>query len=92
VFLKFLPSIWTNIKAETILCSDNIMTNLSVKMKSYLILFAFLIIYSPYCSSSDEQEFMKKYCDPSLSDEKIADLEKCCSGMPKEVRRCSNFS
>lgn len=41
-----------------------------------------LIICSINCYN---QEFEKKYCDKSLSDAKIAELEKCDSIVPSEV-------
>ncbi len=53
-------------------------------MKSVLIFIVYLTIF--YSCSGSEDEFQKKYCDPTLSDAKVSELEKCDEVLPKEVR------
>jgi hypothetical protein len=36
-------------------------------------------------SAQNLEDFLKKYCDPSLTDEKIKELENCNMGCPEEV-------
>jgi hypothetical protein len=51
-----------------------------------MVLFASIVIFSSHSYLSQEVEkTMKKYCDTSLSDEKIKELEKCESDAPEEV-------
>ncbi len=57
-------------------------------MKSFLIFFVCISVFS-YFKADDE--FTKKFCDPSLSDAKIAELEKCEKVFPKEVRNGSIY-
>jgi hypothetical protein len=44
-----------------------------------------LSLFYSCCKSNDE--YQKKVCDPSLSDAKIAELEKCDEVFPKEVKK-----
>ncbi len=37
------------------------------------------------CSSIDIKESMKKYCNPSLPQQKVTELEKCENTIPDEV-------
>ncbi len=53
-------------------------------MKSVLIFIVYLTLF--YSCRGSEDEFQKKYCDPSLSDAKVSELEKCEQVFPKEVR------
>ncbi len=53
-------------------------------MKSVSILIVYLTLF--YSCSGTEDEFQKKFCDPSLSDAKVSELEKCEQVFPKEVR------
>ncbi len=53
-------------------------------MKSVLIFIVYLTLF--YSCSGSEDEFQKKYCDPSLSDAKVSELEKCDEVISKEVR------
>jgi hypothetical protein len=53
-------------------------------MKTVLIFFVCITVFNSCFKAEDE--FTKKLCDPSLSDEKIAELEKCEKILPKEVR------
>jgi hypothetical protein len=53
-------------------------------MKSVLIFIVYLILF--YSCSGSEDEFQKKYCDPTLSDAKVSELEKCDEVISKEVR------
>jgi len=53
-------------------------------MKSVLIFIVYLTLF--YSCSGSEDEFQKKYCDPTLSDAKVSELEKCDEVIPKEVR------
>ncbi len=58
-------------------------------MKSVLIFFVSLSLFYSCCKSNDE--YQKKVCDPSLSDAKIAELEKCDDLYPKEVKKRLEF-
>jgi hypothetical protein len=55
---------------------------LIMKMKNILIFLASLTLF--YCCCKGDA-FDDKLCDPSLSDAKIAELEKCDDIYPKEV-------
>ncbi len=52
-------------------------------MKNIVIFLASLSLF--YCCCKGECEFDEKLCDPSLSDAKIAELEKCDDIYPKAV-------
>ncbi len=55
-------------------------------MNFSLISFVSLMIFAFYYSSAQSyEEYRKKYCDPSLSDENIKELEKCETTAPEEV-------
>ncbi len=51
--------------------------------KYFQICIILLTIFSVH---SFNKEFEKKYCDSSLSDAKVAELEKCDSSVPNDVR------
>ncbi len=46
-------------------------------MKFLILLVIFVIFVFNSFSASDNEQFLKKYCDPSLTDTKIKELEKC---------------
>jgi hypothetical protein len=55
------------------------------RMKSVLIFIVYFFLF--YSCSGNEDEYRKKVCDPSLSDAKITELEKCDDLFPKEVKK-----
>ncbi len=61
---------------------------LIMKMKNILIFLASLTLFYCYCKGD---AFDDKLCDPSLSDAKIAELEKCDDLYPKEVKKRLEF-
>jgi hypothetical protein len=44
-----------------------------------------------YSSAQSYEEYRKKYCDPSLSVQKIKELENCETTPPEEVCDKPNF-
>jgi hypothetical protein len=52
-------------------------------MENSLLLITFFFIFGR-SSGSVVEEFMKKYCDPSITDSKIDELEKCESSVALE--------
>ncbi len=61
-------------------------------MKIFLFLFVSLMTYAFYYSSAQSyEEITKKYCDPSLSVEKVKELENCDNKVPEEVCNKSIF-
>jgi hypothetical protein len=44
-----------------------------------------------YSSAQSYEEITKKYCDPSLSVEKVKELENCDNKVPEEVCNKSIF-
>ncbi len=55
-------------------------------MNIFLVLFVSFVVFAFNSSSAQNPEdFFKKYCDPSLTDEKIKELENCDRGSPEEV-------
>jgi hypothetical protein len=55
-------------------------------MNIFLVLFVSFVVFAFNSSSAQNSEdSLKKYCDPSLTDEKIKELENCSMGSPEEV-------
>jgi hypothetical protein len=60
-------------------------------MKNYLVIIAFIFIFVTLCSSEPE-DALKKYCDPSIPSAKIDELSKCeTAAVPEEVRKFFNL-
>jgi hypothetical protein len=53
-------------------------------MKNVLIFILYIALF--YSCFTSDGEFLKKYCDPSLSDANVTELEKCEQVLPKDVR------
>jgi hypothetical protein len=62
--------------------------NFIMKIKSVLLFFVLISVFSSYCKAVDQ--FTKKFCNKSLSDAKISELEQCEKILPKEVRNVQN--
>ncbi len=59
----------------------------SEKMKNSLVIITFIFIFFSSCSSELE-DVLKKYCDPSIPSVKIDELSKCETAvLPEEVRK-----
>jgi hypothetical protein len=55
-------------------------------MNIFLVLFVSFVVFAFNSSLAQNLEvFLKKFCDPSLTDEKIKELENCSMGSPEEV-------
>jgi hypothetical protein len=51
-----------------------------------MIFFASIVIFSfDSCLTQEVEKTMKKYCDTSLSAQKVKELEKCEDDVPEEV-------
>ncbi len=61
-------------------------------MKIFLLLLVSFMVFAFYYSSAQSyEEYRKKYCDPSLSVQKIKELENCETTPPEEVCDKPNF-
>jgi hypothetical protein len=54
-------------------------------MKAFLILFVCFALSAYQSSSISLDESMKKYCNQSLPEQKLTELEKCEKTLPDEV-------
>jgi hypothetical protein len=55
-------------------------------MNIFLVLFVSFVVFAFNSSSAQNlEDFLKKYCNSSLTDEKIKELENCDMSSSKEV-------
>jgi hypothetical protein len=55
-------------------------------MNNFMIFFASIVIFSfDSCLTQEVEKTIKKYCDTSLSAQKVKELEKCEDDVPEEV-------
>jgi hypothetical protein len=55
-------------------------------MNIFLVLFVSFVVFAFNSSSAQNlEDFLKKYCNSSLTDEKIKELENCLMSSPEEV-------
>jgi hypothetical protein len=59
-----------------------------MKMKNVLLFFVLMSVFSSYCKAVDQ--FTKKFCDKSLSNATISELEQCEKILAKQVRNVQN--
>jgi hypothetical protein len=56
-----------------------------IEMKAFLILFVCFVISAYQCNSISFDESMNKYCNQSLPEQKLIELEKCEKIISDEV-------